>query len=103
MGALRVPHLIAIGLVAVILGGGIPSHWFGLVSKKVTEVERLRECLARHSVEFTALVENLGQPEAVLGDSHAARAHAVRSAERDGRLNRREGRAIVECAQTVAG
>jgi hypothetical protein len=83
LGALCLSHFIAIGLVAVALGGGRPSHWFGLVGAKVTEVERA--CLERHRVEPTASVENIGKPQAVVSDSPAARASAVRVAERAGR------------------
>ena len=103
LAALRPAHWLGIGLVAAVLGGGIPSNWFGLVGSKVTEVERLRACLERHSVEMTALVEGLGDPQTVLSGSPAARAHSVRVAEPERRLNRREGHAIVECARTVTG
>jgi hypothetical protein len=103
LGALRLPHWIAIGLVVVVLGGGLPSKWFGLVSSKVSQVEQLRSCLERHSVELASLVASIGDPQSVLSDSGAARVHAVRVAERSGRLQRREGQAIVECARTVSG
>jgi len=103
MGALRPGHWIAIGLVVALLAGGLPSRWFGLVSSKVTEVERLRACMERHSVEFASLIESIGDPQTVLNASHANREHAVRVAEREGRLKRREGQAIVDCARTVAG
>ena len=103
LGALRLPHWIAIGAVVVVLGCGLPSKWFGLVGSRVSQVEQLRSCLERHSVEFASLVASLGDPQSVLSDSHAARVHAVHVAEHEGRLQRREGQAIVECARTVSG
>ena len=30
-GALRLPHLIALGAVLVLVGGGLPSSWYGLL------------------------------------------------------------------------
>jgi hypothetical protein len=102
LGALRLPHFIAIGVIAAVLAGGVPSKWFGLVGSKVNEVERLRACLEKHSVEFASLVTNIGDPESVLNESHAARVHAVHVAEHEGRLQRREGEAIVACARTVS-
>ena len=102
LGALRLPHWIAIGVVAAVLAGGVPSKWFGLVSSKVGQVEQLRACLERHSVEFASLVANIGDPQSVLNESHAARVHAVHVAEHEGRLQRREGQAIVACARTVS-
>ena len=105
LGALRLPHWIALGLVVVVLGGGLPSNWFGLagakVSAKVGEVERLRSCLQRHSVELASLVTSLGDPTSLLNATPSARAHAVRAAERHGDLERREARAVVACARTV--
>jgi hypothetical protein len=101
-GKLRLPHWIAIGVLVVVLGGGLPSKWFGLVSSEVNRIERLRTCLERHSVEFVSLVSSLGGPQTLLNKSPAARAHAVHRAEREGRLQRREGRAIVACARTVS-
>lgn len=102
LGALRLPHWIAIGVVAAVLAGGVPSKWFGLVGSKVSQVERLRACLEQHSVEFASLVANIGHPQSVLNESHAARVHAVHVAEHEGRLQRREGQAIVACARTVS-
>ena len=102
LGALRLPHFIAIGVVLAILAGGVPSKWFGLVTSKVSQVERLRSCLEHHSVEFTSLLTSIGDPQSVLSESHAARVHAVHAAERQGRLKRREGQAIVACARTVS-
>jgi hypothetical protein len=102
VGKLRLPHWIAIGVVAVALGGGLPSKWFGLASSEVNQVARLRACLERHSVEFVSLLTSIGTPQAILSKSHGARVHAVRIAERNGQLQRREGRAIVRCARTVA-
>lgn len=102
LGALRLPHWIAIGAVVAVLAGGLPSNWFGLVGSKVTEVERLRECMEKHSVELAALVTSLGDPSALLNSTPAAREHAVHVAERKGDLQRREGNAIVICARIVA-
>jgi hypothetical protein len=101
LGALRLPHFIVIGVVVALLAGGLPSKWFGLVSSKVSQVERLRSCLESHSVEFVSLITSLGDPQSVLSESHAARVHAVHVAERNGQLQRREGQAIVACASTV--
>ncbi len=103
LGAMRLPHWIGLGAVLLVLGGGLPSHWFGLVSAKVGEVERLSSCLQRHRVELTALVTSLGDPATVLSQSPGDRARAVRAAERRGELERREGQAIVACASTVTG
>jgi hypothetical protein len=103
LGALRLPHFLGLGLVVALLGGGLPTNWFGLANTKVGQVERLRECMERHKVEFTALVEHLGEPQTVLNHSPSARAHQVRVAEHRGQLNRREGRAIEQCARTVTG
>lgn len=102
LGALRLPHWIAMGLVVVVLAGGVPSKWFGLVGSRVSQVERLRACLQRHSVEFVSLVTSIGDPQSVLSESRAARVRAVHVAEREGRLQRREGEAIVACARTVS-
>ncbi len=102
LGKLRLPHLIAIGVIAVVLGAGLPSKWFGLVSSEVNRVERLRTCLERHSVDFAALVISIGDAQSLLNKSQAARVHAVHVAEHEGRLQRREGRAIVACARTVS-
>jgi hypothetical protein len=102
LGKVRLPHLIAIGVIAVVLGGGLPSKWFGLISSEVNQVERLRTCLERHSVEFVSLVTSIGDAQSFLNKSHGARAHAVHVAEREGRLQRREGRAILACTRTVS-
>jgi hypothetical protein len=102
LGALRLPHFVAIGLVLALLAGGVPSKWFGLVSSRVSQVERLRACLERHSVELASLVTSIGDPQSVLSESHAARVHDVHAAERRGRLERREGQAIVACARSVS-
>lgn len=103
LGAMRLPHWIGLGVVVAVLAGGLPSKWFGLVGEKVTEVERLSSCLQRHSVELTSLVTSLGDPTALLNATPAERAHAVHTAERQGRLRRLEGDAIVACARTVTG
>ncbi|HEX5225758.1 MAG TPA: hypothetical protein VFW29_11580 [Solirubrobacteraceae bacterium] len=102
VGALRLPHLLGIGLVVAVLGGGIPSNWFGLASSKITEVERLQSCMARHKVELATLVTSLGDPHSLLAKTPRQRAHEVRAAERRGRLQRREAHAIEACARTVA-
>jgi hypothetical protein len=85
VGALRLPHWIGLGLVVAALGGGLPSNWYGLVSEKVSEVERLRACLQRHSVDATP----------------SARKHLVHAAEKRGDLKRRQANAVVACAHTV--
>ena len=102
LGALRLPHLLGVGAIVVVLAGGLPSHWFGLVGKDLSEVQRLASCMQRHRVELTSLVTSLGEPHALLNESPAARARKVREAERRGELERREGRAIVACASVVA-
>jgi hypothetical protein len=102
VGKLRLPHWIAIGVVVVALGGGLPSKWFGLATSQINQIERLRTCLERHSVEFVSLLTSIGSAQSILNKSHAARVHAVHVAERKGRLQRREGRAIVKCARTVS-
>jgi hypothetical protein len=101
LGALRLPHWIALGLVVVALGGGLPSNWYGLAGAKVTEVQRLRSCLQAHSVELAALVTSLGDPTSLLNATPSARAHAVHAAERKGDIERREARAVVACARTI--
>ena len=103
LGMLRLPHYLALGAVVAVLAGGLPSNWFGLAGKQVSEVERLSSCLQRHHVELTALVTTLGDPSSVLSDSSAARARAVHVAERERRLHRRQGEAIEACARTVTG
>jgi hypothetical protein len=102
LGALRLPHLLGIGAIVAVLAGGVPSHWFGLAEKDVSEVQRLASCMQRHRVELTALVTSLGEPNELLSASPAQRARKVRAAERRGDLQRREGRAIVACASIVA-
>jgi hypothetical protein len=101
--ALRLPHWIAIGAVVAILAGGIPSKWFGLVSSKISEVERLRSCMEKHGGELASIVTTLGAPQEILSKSPAAREHAVRVAERRHQLQRRQGEAVVACARTVTG
>ncbi len=102
LGKLRLPHFIAIGVIGVVLAGGLPTKWFGLVGSDLTKVERLRTCLERHGGEFASLLGGIGEAQSLLSKSHAAREHAVRKAEREGRIQRREGRAIVACARTVS-
>ena len=101
-GALRLPHLLGIGLVVAVLAGGLPSNWFGLASSKISEVERLQSCMAKHSVELTALVTSLGDPQALLNETPRQRSHQVRAAVRRGHLQQREAHAIEACARTVA-
>jgi hypothetical protein len=101
--ALRLPHWIGIGVVVAVLAGGAPSKWFGLVSSKVSEVERLRSCMERHGSDLASLVTTLGEPHEILSKSPAARVHAVHVAERRHQLQRRQGEAIVACARTVSG
>jgi hypothetical protein len=101
--ALRLPHLLGIGAVVAILAAGAPSKWFGLVSSKVSEVERLRECMERHGSDLASLVTTLGEPQGVLTKTPAERRHAIRVAERRHELQRRQGQAIEACARTVAG
>jgi cytosine/adenosine deaminase-related metal-dependent hydrolase len=48
------------------------------------------------------LVTSIGDPQSILNKSHAAHVHAVHLAERERRLQPREGRAIVACARTVS-
>jgi len=102
LGALRLPHLLGLGAVIAVLAGGVPSHWFGLASSEIDQVQRLASCMQRHRVELTDLVTSLGSPSGLLSESPAARARKVRAAEHRGELERREGRAIVECAGIVA-
>jgi len=101
--ALRLPHWIAIGAVVAILAGGAPTKWFGLVSSRVSEVERLRACMERHGAELASIVTSLGEPQEILSKSPAAREHAVHVAERRHQLQRRQGEAVVACARTVSG
>jgi hypothetical protein len=100
--SLRLPHWIAIGAVVAILAGGIPSKWFGLVSSKISQVERLRSCMEAHGAELASLVTTLGEPQEILSKSPAAREHAVHVAERRHELQRRQGEAIVTCARIIS-
>jgi hypothetical protein len=100
--ALRLPHWIAIGAVVAIVAGGAPSKWFGLVSSKISEVERLRSCMQAHGTELASIVTSLGEPQEILSKSPAARKRAVHVAERRYQLQRRQGEAVVACARTVA-
>jgi hypothetical protein len=101
--ALRLPHWIAIGVVVAILAGGAPSKWFGLVSSKVNQVERLRECMEKHGAELASLVTTLGEPQQIISMRPAEREHAVHVAERRHELQRRQAQAVVTCARTVSG
>ncbi len=101
--SLRLPHLIGIGAVIAILAAGAPSKWFGLVSSKISEVERLRTCMEHHGAELASLVTTLGEPQEILSKTPAERAHAVHVAERRHQLQRKQGEAIVACARTVSG
>lgn len=101
--ALRLPHWVAIGAVVAVVAGGVPSKWFGLVSSKISEVERLRACMEKHGAELASIVTTLGEPQEILSKSPAAREHAVRVAERRHQLQRRQGDAVVACARTVTG
>jgi hypothetical protein len=102
-GALRLPHWIAIGFVVAVLAGGLPSKWFGLVSSKVSEVERLRSCMEKHGADLASIVTTLGEPQEILAKTPAQRRHAVHVAERHHELQRRQGNAVVACARTVTG
>ena len=101
--ALRLPHWIAVGAVVALLAGGLPSKWFGLVSSKVSEVERLRSCMEQHGAELASIVTSLGEPQEILSKTPAEREHAVHVAERRHELQRRQGEAVVVCARTVTG
>ena len=101
--AMRLPHWLGIGAVVAVLAAGAPSKWFGLVSTKVNEVERLRSCMEKHGAELASLVTTLGEPQEILSKSPAEREHAVHVAERHHQLQRRQGQAIVACARTVSG
>ncbi len=101
--ALRLPHWIAIGAVVAVVAAGAPSKWFGLVSTKISEVERLRSCMEKHGAELASLVTTLGEPQEILSQTPAERRHAIRVAERHHELQRRQGAAIEACARTVAG
>jgi hypothetical protein len=86
-----------------VLAGGVPSKWFGLVGDKVTQVERLRECMEKHGAELASIVTALGEPQDILDKTPAERAHAVRVAERHHQLQRHQAQAVVTCARTVSG
>jgi hypothetical protein len=101
--ALRLPHWIAIGALVAVLAAGAPSKWFGLVTSKISEVERLRSCMEKHGTELASLVTTLGEPQEILSKTPAEREHAVHVAERRHELQRRQGEAIVACARTVTG
>lgn len=100
--ALRLPHLLGLGLVVAVLGGGLPTKWFGLVGDKVSEAERLATCMKHHEATLAGIVTNLGSPSSLLQESPAERRHDVRLAERRRQIDKREGQAIVACARTVA-
>jgi hypothetical protein len=101
--ALRLPHWIGIGAVLAVIAVGAPSKWYGLVSSKVSEAERLRECMEKHGAELASLVTALGEPQQILEKTPAERNHAIRIAERRHELQRRQGQAIEACARTVTG
>ncbi len=101
--ALRLPHYLAIGAVVAVVAAGAPSKWFGLVTSKVTEVERLRSCMERHGSDLASLVTTLGEPQQILSQTPAQRRHAVHVAERRHELQRRQANAIEACARTVSG
>ena len=101
--ALRLPHYLGIGAVVAVLAIGAPTKWFGLVSSKLTEVERLRSCMEKHGTELASIVTSLGEPQEILAKTPAERRRAVRAAEHRHELQRRQGAAIEACARTVAG
>jgi hypothetical protein len=101
--ALRPMHWLGIGAVVAVLAAGAPSKWFGLVSSKVTEVQRLRACMEKHGSDLASLVTTLGDPQEIRSQSPAERRHAVRVAERHHELQRRQARAVVACARSVSG
>lgn len=101
--ALRLPHYLAIGAVVAVVAAGAPSKWFGLVTSKVTEVERLRSCMERHGSDLASLVTTLGEPQQILSQTPAQRRHAVHVAEHRHELQRRQANAIEACARTVSG
>jgi hypothetical protein len=53
--------------------------------------------------ELASIVATLGEPQAILSKSPAAREHAVHVAERRHQLQRRQGESVVACARTVTG
>src|SRR6185437_1139118 len=79
--ALRLPHYLAIGAVIAVVAAGAPSKWFGLVSSKVTEVERLRSCMEKHGGDLASIVTTLGEPQEILSKTPAQRRHALHVAE----------------------
>jgi hypothetical protein len=101
--ALRPLHWLGIGAVVAVLAAGAPSKWFGLVSSKVTEVQRLRACMERHGGDLASLVTTLGDPQQIQSKTPAERRHAVHVAERRHELKRRQANAVVACARTVSG
>jgi hypothetical protein len=100
---MRLPHWLGVGAVVAVLAAGAPSKWFGLVSSKLSEVQRLRSCMEEHGAELASIVTTLGEPQEILSKSPAAREHAVHLAERRHELQRKQGQAIVACARTVTG
>jgi len=101
--ALRLPHYLGIGAVVAVLAVGAPSKWFGLVSSKVSEVERLRSCMEKHGSDLASIVTTLGEPQEILAKTPAQRRHAIRVAERRHDLQRRQAKAVEACARTVTG
>ncbi len=101
--ALRLPHYLAIGAIVAVLAAGAPSKWFGLVSSKISQVERLRSCMEAHGADLASLVTTLGEPQEILAKTPAERRQAIRAAEHRHELQRRQGAAIEACARTVAG
>jgi hypothetical protein len=101
--ALRLPHWIGIGAVVAVIAVGAPSKWYGLVSSKVSEAERLRACMEKHGGDLASLVTTLGEPQEILAKTPVQRSRAIRVAERRHELQRRQGQAIEACARTVTG
>lgn len=101
--ALRLPHYLAIGAVIAVVAAGAPSKWFGLVSSKVTEVERLRSCMEKHGGDLASIVTTLGEPQEILSKTPAQRRHALHVAEHRHELQRRQANAVEACARTVSG
>ena len=89
--------------MVAVLAVGAPSKWFGLVSSKVTEVQRLRACMEKHGSDLASLVTTLGEPQQILAKTPAQRRHAIRVAQRHHELQRRQARAVQACARTVSG
>ena len=101
--SLRLPHYLGIGAVVAVIAVGAPSKWFGLVSSKVSEVQRLRACMEKHGSDLASLVTTLGEPQQILAKTPAQRRHAIRVAQRHHELQRRQARAVQACARTVSG